>query len=506
VVTQADINSGSYVNTATADSDQTTPSTSTVTVNFTQSPALSLDKIAITATYDSVGDVIEYTYVVTNTGNVTLEGPFTVIDDKAIVSCPDVASLAPGASITCSASYIITEADLEAGSVTNTAWAYSANETTSNQDSATVAANLAPSIPPTTPPTVPTPEPERPSVSFTGFIPVTGGETHAIAAGIAHTCAIMPDGAVQCWGKNDLGQLGNGTNTGSNVPVNVTGIGGGITIVAGGNHTCVLTGGEVWCWGQNSQGQLGDGTRTDRNVPVRVLSNAVDLTAGLDYTCAVMLYGQVMCWGNNDQGQLADGTKIDRTTPTLATLISNISNVDAGRGQSCGLTGAGLLRCLTEGNAQDLGGVIPVTGGSAEINLDVAVNRFGSIVMALVGNGVPVKYRAGQFEAITDVTSAIDVDSGLGHVCALVADGTVSCWGSNFYGQLGRNTRVSSQDPQSVLNVSGAWQLAVGRHHACVLITSSAPGTNDIQCWGLNTDGQLGDGTYLNSPVPVFVK
>jgi alpha-tubulin suppressor-like RCC1 family protein len=75
-----------------------------------------------------------------------------------------------------------------------------------------------------------TPTPVRPSVSFTGFIPVTGGEHHAIAAGIAHTCAITPEGGVQCWGNNDFGQLGDGTNKGSNVPVNVVGMEGGTTI------------------------------------------------------------------------------------------------------------------------------------------------------------------------------------------------------------------------------------------------------------------------------------
>jgi hypothetical protein len=60
--------------------------------------------------------------------------------------------------------------------------------------------------------------------------------------------------------------------------------------------------------------------------------------------------------------------------------------------------------------------------------------------------------------------------------------------------------------PQPVLNVSAAWQLAVGKYHACVLITTNTPGTKDIMWWGLNTDGQLGNGTYVNSPVPVFVK
>jgi alpha-tubulin suppressor-like RCC1 family protein len=322
---------------------------------------------------------------------------------------------------------------------------------------------------------------------------------HAIAAGIAHTCAITPEGGVQCWGNNAVGQLGDGTNRSSNIPVKVVGITGGTTIVAGGNHTCILSGGDVWCWGQNAKGQLGDGTLIDRNVPVKVLSGAIDITAGFDYTCAVMTYGQAMCWGNNNQGQLADGTKTDHPKPTLAKLVSGISNVDAGQNKSCGLTSAGLLRCLGNGSSQNLGGL-------PEPGIDVAVNRFGSTIIALDEGGVPVAYQAGQFRAVSSVHSAVDVDSGLGHVCALISDGSVDCWGSNYYGQLGRNSKNSSLDPQPVLNVSGAWQLAVGKYHACVMVNTAPPGAENIQCWGLNQDGQLGNGTNESSPVPVFVK
>jgi alpha-tubulin suppressor-like RCC1 family protein len=236
------------------------------------------------------------------------------------------------------------------------------------------------------------------------------------------------------------------------------------------------------------------------------LSNAVDITAGLDYTCAVMTYGQVMCWGNNAQGQLADGTKIDRTRPTLATLISGIANLDAGQNKSCGLTGNGLLRCLSNGMAQEIGRINPPTGGSPEASVDVAVNRFGSLIMALIKEGIPVAFNGGRFKVIGNVTQAVDVDSGLGHTCVLLSDGTVKCWGSNAYGQLGTNSTVSSVNPQPVLNLSGAWQLAVGKNHACVLITSNNPGTDDIKCWGLNGDGQLGNGTNINSSVPVLVK
>jgi alpha-tubulin suppressor-like RCC1 family protein len=179
-----------------------------------------------------------------------------------------------------------------------------------------------------------------------------------------------------------------------------------------------------------------------------------------------MTYGQVMCWGNNDQGQLADGTKTDHATPTLATLISGISNVDAGQNKSCGLTSAGLLRCLNRGTPQEIGGIVPVTGGLPENSLDVAVNRFGPLVMALIEDGIPVAFQSGKFRQINEVSQAVDVDSGVGHVCTLIDDGTVKCWGANSYGQLGRNSQTNSADPQPGLNISNAWQLAVGKNHA----------------------------------------
>jgi alpha-tubulin suppressor-like RCC1 family protein len=223
---------------------------------------------------------------------------------------------------------------------------------------------------------------------------------------------------------------------------------------------------------------MGDGTTINRNAPGKVLSDAVDITAGLDYTCVIMSYGQVMCWGNNSQGQLANGTTIDSSVPALATLITGISSVDAGQSKSCGLTGTGL---------------------------EVPVNRFGPVV-ALNDAGVPVTFGGGLSEQVNNVTNAIDVDSGLGHLCALQRDRVVKCWGSNYYGQLGTNTQASNPIPQKVLNVSSAWQLAVSKYHACVLITTTTPGTNDIMCWGLNKDGQLGNGTNVNSPVAIYVK
>ena len=153
--------SGSVTNTATVaapagttDPDGTNNSaTDTDTVNPAPAPGLTLAKSASPTTYTAAGDVIAYTYLLTNSGNVALDGPFTVADDKATVTCPVTATLAVGASITCTASYTITAADVTAGSVTNVATASSADATTSNEASITVRVRRSP--PPTVPPTPP---------------------------------------------------------------------------------------------------------------------------------------------------------------------------------------------------------------------------------------------------------------------------------------------------------------------------------------------------------------
>ncbi len=142
VVTQADVDAGSFTNTATGDSNETGPDTGSETVTFTQSPALTLVKTITSGNpYSSVGDVLSYSFAVTNSGNVTLDGPFTVADDRAAdESCPPTATLAPGASITCTASYTVTQTDIDNGSVTNTATAsgsFAGNPVNSAPDSET---------------------------------------------------------------------------------------------------------------------------------------------------------------------------------------------------------------------------------------------------------------------------------------------------------------------------------------------------------------------------------
>ena len=173
-----------------------------------------------------------------------------------------------------------------------------------------------------------------------------------VASGFGHDCVRSTAGAAQCWGTNNHGQLGDGTGAASATPVDVVGLGSGVLAVSTGDfHSCaIVAGGGVQCWGQNTSGQLGDGTTTNSDAPVDVQglsSGIVQITTGGLHTCALNDAGGLMCWGVNTYGGLGDGSTTNRTTPvSVVGLDSGVSAVSANvGGHTCALMDTGGVKC-----------------------------------------------------------------------------------------------------------------------------------------------------------------
>lgn len=299
----------------------------------------------------------------------------------------------------------------------------------------------------------------------------------AVDLGIDHTCAVLPSGGVNCWGRNDKGQLGIGIGPlQQSLPVQVTGLtGGAVGIAAGSDHTCVrMETGAVKCWGYNFSGQLGIGSNAavDQPTDVTALGTAgLEIAAGGDHTCALVSGGGVKCWGSNSYGQLGDQTTQSRNIPVdVSGLSSGVLAVTGGFSHTCALMTGGGVKCWGDNFYGQLG-----DGTTTSKNEPVDVIGLGG--------------------------SAVGVSAGADFSCALLSTGTVKCWGNNFEGQLGNGTTQYSLSPVTVNGLPGQiTAIASGDFHTCALSQEGG-----LSCWGYNGDGQLGIGTYTNSPVAVAV-
>ncbi|MGB8386067.1 MAG: hypothetical protein WCG47_33335, partial [Dermatophilaceae bacterium] len=172
----------------------------------------------------------------------------------------------------------------------------------------------------------------------------------AIAAGYDHACALTTLGGVKCWGYDRSGQLGNGSTANTSVPVDVIGLGSGVSAISAGfRDTCALTTrGAVKCWGYNGYGQLGDGSTISSSVPVDVTglgSGVRAVNAGNIHSCAITSGGGAKCWGSNILGQLGHGTGNSRTPVGVVGLASGVTAILASNGYTCALVSTGAVRC-----------------------------------------------------------------------------------------------------------------------------------------------------------------
>jgi alpha-tubulin suppressor-like RCC1 family protein len=318
--------------------------------------------------------------------------------------------------------------------------------------------------------------------SNTVTIAIAGVPANKLAGGDLHTCAVTGTGAVLCWGSNRYGQLGNGTTTNSSTPVPVSGLSGGVaSITAGKDFTCALMrAGTVMCWGYNFDGELGNGATTDSHVPVPVmnaarngaLSGVAAIASGQYHTCAVTRTGTVLCWGLNDEGDLGQEPSLPNSTvPVPVTDIpAGIIAITAGGGYTCALTSAGGAWCwgISGFGQLGVGTKFPNAGTAAAV-----LNTAGNAPLGGVSS----------------------IAAGYEDACAVLTDSSLVCWGANGSGEVGNNTNSQADIPVPVLDTAGTSPLtgiaAVtgGDDDTCALTTGGG-----VLCWGSSSNGQNGTG------------
>ena len=308
-------------------------------------------------------------------------------------------------------------------------------------------------------------------------IPVLDDQVANLSLGNFHSCALTKTEGIKCWGDNWAGQLGDGSNDSSHRPVSVLGMGTQvIALETGADHTCGLRrGGVTICWGANKYGQVGDTQNAIRMEPVPVVNlpaGTSKIRGGGAHACTVTDQGTVWCWGNNQYGQLGDGTTSTRLAPVEVAGLSNVRHIALGTFHTCAVHHNGLMRCWGDNSDGQLG-----------IN-DVTIDYSTTPRLVQELNA-----------------SVVAASAGGQHTCAQTSTGGVKCWGKNSVGRLGDGTNINRLTPVDVVGLSsGVSDLQVGENHSCVLLESGG-----VKCWGYNNNGQLGDGTKTDRWTPVNV-
>ena len=349
-------------------------------------------------------------------------------------------------------------------------------------------------------------------------------EASQVVSGDEFSCALRIDGTVTCWGWNDVGQLGDGTQLLSSAPVLVQGLGDATQIAAVGRHACaVRKGGSVVCWGSNETRQLGDGSNKGSAIPVAVvqLTDVEEVSASYNSTCARRKDGSVWCWGDNASGQLGDNSITQRSQPAPATGLADATQLASQSDGSCALVKSGEVYCwglnnrgqvgngttgtnaLVPGKVVKLSGVASIGSGPTSQHT-CAVLQTGEVRCWGLGDSGGLGNGGGgdapEPVSVVAVNDAVAVTTGSRFACAARKSG-ISCWGSNFTRQLGVGDSSPPGSVSSPVPVTGsitASRLAAGDSHVCALQPAGK-----ISCWGADVDGRLGRGTrvYATSPV-----
>ncbi len=343
-----------------------------------------------------------------------------------------------------------------------------------------------------------------------------------------HTCALLENGAIWCWGGNQYGQVGNRAPSTQGVwtPVPVVGFEGtsastrALAVAAGAEFTCaVKLDGSVWCWGHNYYGILGDGVggyMTFSETPMQVpglngsgANAAIDVSASNHHACAVLTAGSVRCWGMDAGGALGDGIAAPQNEVRgpvdvlgLGGADPHAVSIESGGSFTCALTDEGAAWCWGNlGPGYSRHQPVAIEGWDGVENRVTAFSSNNAGACGVLDTGaVSCLGSFGVPELVSGIdgasTFALDVGMGMTHRCAVLDDGGVRCWGADYFGQLGDgpDDGGNEAEPTPVVGLGGAGPHAVAvaggtSEFSCALLASG-----QVTCWGRNVAGQLGIG------------
>jgi alpha-tubulin suppressor-like RCC1 family protein len=356
----------------------------------------------------------------------------------------------------------------------------------------------------------------------------------ALAAGNRHTCALDDHGTVWCWGANDLGQLGRGTDdaVAHPEPAPVKSDSSFTYIAARSEHTCALTrSGGVRCWGavvgpyllpnQNTSLLYGmdswsvcqTGFKCNPTpAPIRGGTRYTRLAVGFGHVCGIETNQSVSCWGWNLRGQAGPIQGVGMESPKRPIVVAEYVAVATGSNHSCALRDDGAVQCWGSNRWGQLGPwrsprdkeprPVPLPGPATAL-------AAGDDFNCVIANGVSAYCwgNPGDGDSMSAATprqvpgAFLQLTAGGRHACALAVGGTVYCWGGNELQQAGDSTGRARVDPPFRVRLPGrATVLTAGGAHTCALLEDGS-----TYCWGEGLSGQLGAPALATTAVPVRV-
>lgn len=341
----------------------------------------------------------------------------------------------------------------------------------------------------------PTPEPPTylPNRVLSGAV--------SVAAGYGHSCAALLDGTVWCWGRSFAGELGNGEAPGPGVfsatPVQVLNLTSAMQVAAGLSFSCaLLRDGTAHCWGYD-YGQGPNPEPVPQPAPVSGLDSAVALTAGNKHACAIRSDGSAACWG---WGYF--GAAPLYSTGAVSVPLSGISSLGAGDTTTCSVLDGGEARCWGAGYFGQLGdgqgqySEPPVEPALLASFRTIDTGTWSTCATTTAddlfcwgqSHWFSDEYQSNSpIHVVTSAGSPVNLSVGYSHACFIDESGLVRCFGSNSIGQLGNGGSTDSRLPTALSSPSTYEAISSLYDHTCALTTAG-----DVDCWGSNYMGQTG--------------